>query len=178
MPSRLLLLILLTMSQPACAEPPVPETRRSSSPFTEAPAPPPAPSSPRSVKSSIETPSNAPSAPATAVLSKGGTSLDAVVASVVVLEDCPLFNAGKGAVFTHDGRHELDASIMDGSTRKAGAVAGVSIVKNPITAARAVMDHSPHVLLVRSRCRCLRPRSKTASRRELLLRHPRAPGGP
>ena len=65
-----------------------------------------------------------------------------------MLEDSPLFNAGKGSVFTHDGRHELDASIMDGSTRNAGAVAGVSIVKNPITAARAVMDHSPHVLLV------------------------------
>lgn len=81
-----------------------------------------------------------------AVLSKGGTSLDAVEASILVLEDSPLFNAGKGAVFTHEGRHELDASIMDGSTRKTGAVAGVTIVKNPIKAARAVMDHSPHVL--------------------------------
>ena len=65
-----------------------------------------------------------------------------------MMEDSPLFNAGKGAVFTHEGRHELDASIMEGKNKKAGAVAGVTIVKNPITAARAVMEHSPHVLLV------------------------------
>ncbi len=79
---------------------------------------------------------------------KKGASLDAVEAAIRVMEDSPLFNAGKGAVFTHEGRHELDASIMEGKDKKAGAVAGVTIVKNPISAARAVMEHSPHVLLV------------------------------
>ncbi len=79
---------------------------------------------------------------------KKGTSLDAVEAAIRVLEDSPLFNAGKGAVFTHEGRNELDASIMEGKDKKAGAVAGVAIVKNPISAARAVMERSPHVLLV------------------------------
>ncbi len=77
-----------------------------------------------------------------------GASLDAVAAAIQVMEDSPLFNAGKGAVFTHDGRNELDASIMDGATKKAGAVAGVTTVKNPILAARAVMDKTWHVLLV------------------------------
>ena len=75
-------------------------------------------------------------------------SLDAVETAIRVLEDSPLFNAGKGAVFTYEGRNELDASIMEGKTKKAGAVAGVTIVKNPITAARAVMERSPHVLLI------------------------------
>jgi beta-aspartyl-peptidase (threonine type) len=79
---------------------------------------------------------------------KKGASLDAVEAAIRVLEDSPLFNAGKGAVFTHEGRNELDASIMEGKDKKAGAVAGVTIVKNPISAARAVLDHSPHVLLI------------------------------
>jgi beta-aspartyl-peptidase (threonine type) len=83
-----------------------------------------------------------------AVLAKGGTSVDAVVATVKVFEDDPLFNAGKGAVFTHDGKNELDASIMDGKSGQAGAVAGVTTVKNPITAARAVMEKTRHVLLV------------------------------
>lgn len=82
------------------------------------------------------------------VLAASGSSLDAVVAAIRVMEDCPLFNAGKGAVFTSDGRNELDASIMDGSNRRAGAVAAVTTVKNPILAARAVMDRSRHVLLV------------------------------
>lgn len=82
------------------------------------------------------------------VLEKTGSSLDAVEAAVRFLEDCPLFNAGRGAVFTHDGRIELDASIMDGSTRCAGAVAAVTNVQNPISAARAVMECSEHVLLV------------------------------
>ncbi|HJT78090.1 MAG TPA: isoaspartyl peptidase/L-asparaginase [Gemmataceae bacterium] len=76
-----------------------------------------------------------------------GTSLDAVEAAIRVMEDSPLFNAGKGAVFTHDGHNELDASIMEGTRRKAGAVAGVTVLKNPISAARAVMEKSPHVLL-------------------------------
>jgi beta-aspartyl-peptidase (threonine type) len=83
-----------------------------------------------------------------AVLAAGGTSTDAVVAVVTRLEDSPLFNAGKGAVFTHDGAHELDAAIMNGRTMAAGAVAGVRRVKNPILAARRVMERSPHVMLV------------------------------
>jgi beta-aspartyl-peptidase (threonine type) len=85
-----------------------------------------------------------------ACLKKGnkGASLDAVEAAIRVMEDSPLFNAGKGAVFTHEGRNELDASIMEGKDKKAGGVAGVTIVKNPISAARAVMERSPHVLLV------------------------------
>ncbi|MGA4843408.1 isoaspartyl peptidase/L-asparaginase family protein [Streptomyces sp. G45] len=81
------------------------------------------------------------------VLDKGGSSLDAVQAAVVELEDDPLFNAGKGAVFTADAGHELDASIMRGSDLKAGAVAGVKSLRNPIAGARAVMDKSQHVLL-------------------------------
>ena len=82
-----------------------------------------------------------------AVLAKGGSSLDAVEATIRVLEDNPLFNAGKGAVFTHEGKNELDAAIMDGKTKRAGAVAGVTIIKNPISAARAVMEKSPHVMM-------------------------------
>jgi L-asparaginase / beta-aspartyl-peptidase len=82
-----------------------------------------------------------------AVLEKGGTSLDAVVAAVKILEDSPLFNAGKGAVFSHAGVNELDAAIMDGRTQKAGAVAGVRHVRNPIDLARLVMERTPHVLL-------------------------------
>jgi beta-aspartyl-peptidase (threonine type) len=82
------------------------------------------------------------------VLDRGGASLDAVRAVINVLEDSPLFNAGKGAVFTNAGTNELDAAIMDGSTLKAGAVAGVKHVKNPIDLARLVMERSPHVMLV------------------------------
>ncbi len=81
------------------------------------------------------------------VLAAGGTSLDAVQAAVLVLEDSPLFNAGKGAVFNHEGINELDAAIMDGATLDAGAVAGLNRVRNPILAARKVMEASPHVLL-------------------------------
>lgn len=84
-----------------------------------------------------------------AVLRRGGSSLDAVEATIRRLEDDPLFNAGRGAVFTADGRNELDASIMDGSTRKAGAVAGVTRTRNPISLARAVMEKSRHVMLAR-----------------------------
>jgi beta-aspartyl-peptidase (threonine type) len=83
-----------------------------------------------------------------AVLARGGSALDAVEAAVVVLEESPLFNAGKGAVFNNRGEHELDASVMEGHTRRAGAVAGVSTIRNPIKLARAVMEHSPHVMLV------------------------------
>jgi beta-aspartyl-peptidase (threonine type) len=83
-----------------------------------------------------------------AILARGGSSLDAVQAAVVILEDSPEFNAGKGAVFTHEGTNELDASIMDGRTMMAGAVAGLKHVKNPIRLARLVMEQSPHVLMV------------------------------
>lgn len=76
------------------------------------------------------------------------TSLDGVETAIRVLEDSPLFNAGKGAVFTHDGRNELDASIMEGRQLRAGAVAGVTRIKNPISAARAVMEQSKHVMLI------------------------------
>lgn len=81
------------------------------------------------------------------VLQAGGSSLDAVTAAVMALEDDPLFNAGRGSVYTAEGKHELDASIMDGASLRAGAVAAVSRIKNPVLAARAVMEHSPHVLL-------------------------------
>ena len=82
-----------------------------------------------------------------AVLAKGGSALDAVVATIRVLEEDPHFNAGKGAVFNADGHHELDASLMEGHTQRAGAVAGVSTVRSPITLARAVMERSQHVML-------------------------------
>lgn len=81
------------------------------------------------------------------VLSEGGASLDAVVAALGLMEESPLFNAGKGAVFTSEGTVELDASIMDGRTRNAGAVSGVKQVRSPITLARLVMEQSPHVML-------------------------------
>jgi len=82
-----------------------------------------------------------------AVLQRGGTSLDAVTRSVTVLEDNPLFNAGLGAVFTYDGGNELDAAIMDGRSLKAGAVCGVTHIRNPIELARTVMEHSEYVML-------------------------------
>lgn len=81
------------------------------------------------------------------ILERGGSSLDAVTGSVANLEDNPLFNAGRGAVFTFEGLNELDAAIMDGRTRAAGAVSGVRHIKNPIELARTVMEHSDHVLL-------------------------------
>ena len=81
-------------------------------------------------------------------LQEGKTSLDAVEIAIRMLEDSPLFNAGKGAVFTHDGINELDASVMNGKTQAAGAVAGLHKVKNPITLARAVMEKSPHVMMI------------------------------
>jgi beta-aspartyl-peptidase (threonine type) len=82
-----------------------------------------------------------------AVLRAGGSALDAIEATIHLLEDDPLFNAGRGAVFTAEGRIELDASIMDGATLQAGAVAGLSTTRHPISAARAVIDGSDHVLL-------------------------------
>jgi beta-aspartyl-peptidase (threonine type) len=81
------------------------------------------------------------------ILSEGGTALDAVEKAIRIMEDNPLFNAGKGAVFTHEGKNELDAAIMDGSNLAAGSVAGVTDIKNPITAARYVMTKSVHVML-------------------------------
>ena len=83
-----------------------------------------------------------------AKLKGGGSSLDAVEAAIRIMEDLPVFNAGKGAVLTNAGTNELDASIMEGKTRQAGAIAGVMTVKNPITGARAVMEKSKHVLLI------------------------------
>lgn len=82
------------------------------------------------------------------VLNQGGSSLDAVVAAITIMEDSPLFNAGRGAVLTNAGTAELDASIMDGKTRNAGAAASVKRVKNPILLARHVMEESRHVMLI------------------------------
>lgn len=82
-----------------------------------------------------------------AILKEGGSAMDAVEAAVRTMEDNPLFNAGKGAVFTNEGKNELDAAIMDGKTLAAGSVAGVTTIRNPITAARAVMEKSPHVMM-------------------------------
>jgi beta-aspartyl-peptidase (threonine type) len=82
------------------------------------------------------------------VLANGGASLNACIAAVLALEDSPLFNAGKGAVFTADGRNDLDAAVMEGAGLRAVAVAGVTTIRNPVLAARAVMEASPHVLLI------------------------------
>ena len=81
------------------------------------------------------------------VLQQDGTALDAVTAAVIAMEDSPLFNAGRGAVYNADGRHELDAAVMDGKSLRAGAVTCVERIRNPVLAARAVMEHSRHVLL-------------------------------
>ncbi len=82
------------------------------------------------------------------ILAQGGSSMDAVEAVVRFMEDCPLFNAGKGAVLNMDGKAELDAAVMDGASGMAGAVGGVRIIRNPVVAARAVMMETPHVMLV------------------------------
>ncbi|NKG33022.1 beta-aspartyl-peptidase [Erwinia rhapontici] len=83
-----------------------------------------------------------------ALLAAGCSALDVVTEAVRQLEECSLFNAGVGSVFTHEGTHELDASVMDGRTREAGAVAGVTRVRNPVLAARTVLENSPHVLFI------------------------------
>jgi beta-aspartyl-peptidase (threonine type) len=83
------------------------------------------------------------------ILAAGGSALDAVERAACVLEDDPAFNAGRGAVFTYQGTNELDAAVMDGASRNAGAVTGVTATKNPVSLARAVMEHSPHVFLSR-----------------------------
>ncbi|RVS51761.1 beta-aspartyl-peptidase [Citrobacter freundii] len=82
------------------------------------------------------------------MLEDGRSALDVVTEAVRLLEECPLFNAGIGAVYTRDETHELDACVMDGNTLNAGAVAGVSHLRNPILAARLVMEHSPHVMMI------------------------------
>ncbi len=84
-----------------------------------------------------------------AILENGGAALDAIEAAIVIMEDSPLFNAGKGAVFTREGRNELDSSIMDGASLNVGAAAGVTTVKNPIKLARAIMEQSNHVMFAR-----------------------------
>jgi len=81
------------------------------------------------------------------VLEDGGSSLDAVIAAVVELENSPLFNAGRGSVLNADGEHEMDAAVMDGATARAGSVAAVRRIRNPVLAARAVMETTPHVML-------------------------------
>jgi L-asparaginase / beta-aspartyl-peptidase len=81
------------------------------------------------------------------ILKTGGSSLDAVEAAIRSLEDCPLYNAGRGAVFTHEGKHEMDASIMEGKNLMAGAITGVKNIKNPVSLAKAVMQRSEHVFL-------------------------------
>jgi L-asparaginase / beta-aspartyl-peptidase len=81
------------------------------------------------------------------ILKKGGTALDAIEAAIIILEDSPLFNAGRGSVFTADGKNEMDAAIMEGKTLQAGSVAGIRTIKNPISAARKVMENSPHVMM-------------------------------
>ncbi|MDN5203518.1 isoaspartyl peptidase/L-asparaginase [Fulvivirgaceae bacterium BMA10] len=83
----------------------------------------------------------------TAILEKGGRAMDAVIESVRIMENSSLFNAGKGSVFTHDGKHEMDAALMEGKSLKAGAASGVQFVRNPILLARAIMKHSRHVML-------------------------------
>jgi beta-aspartyl-peptidase (threonine type) len=118
--------------------------------------------------------------PAQQLLAAGGSALDAVSLAVDLLEDCPLFNAGHGAVFTHDETHELDAAVMDGATLRAGAVGCVSRVRRPVRAARAVMEHTDHVLLVGAGAEALAARLglemvtpdyfSTEARREQLCR--------
>ena len=81
------------------------------------------------------------------ILEKKGSAVDAVEAAVNALEDFPLFNAGRGSVFNHEGKHEMDAAIMDGSNLKCGAVCLVSNVKNPVSLARKIMEHSEHIIL-------------------------------
>src|SRR6056297_274349 len=82
------------------------------------------------------------------VLAAGGTAIDAFTAAVIALENDPLFNAGRGAVFTRDGKHEMDAAILDGQNRDAGAVAGVAGIRNPVRLARAVMERTDHVMMI------------------------------
>ena len=109
------------------------------------------------------------------ILADGGSALDAVEAAVVALEESPRFNAGKGSVYNAEGRHELDASIMEGRTRRAGAVAGVETVRNPVRLARAVMEQSPHVMMIGAgaeRFADTQPQIERVSQRLVRYRHP------
>lgn len=122
-----------------------------------------------------------------AILADGGSALDAVTEAVRLLEECPLFNAGYGAVFTSAGKHELDASIMNGKTLQSGAIANVTTLRNPVLAARAVMEHSSHVFFVGAGAEefareqgleCVEPDFfSTAARREQLERVQSKGGG-
>ena len=105
-----------------------------------------------------------------AVLADGGGALDAVTEAVKAMEDDPLFNAGRGSVFTVDGRHEMDAAIMDGRDRRAGAVAGICGPRHPILAARAVMEKTEHVFLAGDGAARL-PRDRTGAPRAVVVRH-------
>jgi L-asparaginase / beta-aspartyl-peptidase len=109
-----------------------------------------------------------------AILKNGGSALDAVTAVVVLLEDSPMFNAGRGSVFSETGENEMDASIMSGTDLSAGAVAGVRTIKNPILAARAVMEQTKHVLLVRDGAGEIRGGSGPGDRRSRLVLRPEA----
>jgi beta-aspartyl-peptidase (threonine type) len=105
------------------------------------------------------------------VLDHGGSALDAVEAVLNILEDDPLFNAGRGAVFTSEGKNELDASIMDGSNLKAGAVAGVTRTRHPISLARAVMEKSPYVMMAGPGADAFGARSRPGAGRPQFLFH-------
>ena len=105
------------------------------------------------------------------VLQTGGTSLDAVTSAIQLMEESPLFNAGKGAVFTNEGKNELDAAIMDGKTRNAGTVAGITTVRSPVAAARAVMENSPHVMLIGAGARAVCSRARLRNGRPIVLFH-------
>ena len=114
----------------------------------------------------------------TAILADGGSAVDAVEAAVRVLEDDPHFNAGRGAALTYDGIAELDAAIMDGATRAAGAVAAVHATRNPVALARAVMTDSPHVFLAGAGADAFCDRTGHRTGRSRLVRHRRAPRQP
>ena len=111
------------------------------------------------------------------ILNANGSGLDAIEAAIRILEDSPLFNAGKGAVFTHDGTNELDSSIMSGLTLAAGAVAGVKHIKNPISLARMVMEKSKHVMLVGDGAGGVREGTRRRARAGKLLPDRAALGG-
>ena len=107
------------------------------------------------------------------VIQNGGSALDAVTTAIPLLEDSPLFNAGRGAVFTSEGTVELDASIMSGETLAAGAVAGVKHIKNPVRLARLVMEDSPHVMMIGRRGGGVRRAARRGDGRERVFLHRR-----
>jgi hypothetical protein len=129
----------------------------------------------RPTKRPIATPCSSHSLPARAILAAGGSALDAVVATVVSLEDCPLFNAGLGSAFTAEGTHELDAGVMDGSSLAAGAVAGVRTIRNPVLAALEVMREGRCVLLAADGAERLARERWSRDRRAVVLLYAAAP---